>query len=944
MRMRAINPSRWIRRAAKALAVLMAAAGMLAVQPVAAAQAQEDRVLRVAFPTTPGVSELDSYGNRKGMLVDHLNEIAKYTGWEYEYIDVDSNDVVSDFIDGRFDLMGGTYYSPDFEQYFAYPQYSMGHSRAVLLCRRDDERLKGYDLQTLNGMRIGVYERATEKIRRLNEFLTMNDLNCELVYYRYEDMENGEDLYSYLLSGEVDLLLGNDLEMYSGFRAVASFDAQPYYIVTAPGNDEVLQGLDMALGNILESDPEFANESYARHFPNMTKASLLLTKEERAYVAGKRTLQVATLKNWHPFYCVGDERDSHEGLLVELFDMLEEYTGLKAEYVFADTYEQAIQMVLAGEADVMGGYIDSQEDAFGHGLALTKEYAGLNNIVAKNKAVSFPADGLVGGIIEGRAMPPEIGSEQVLYFDSMRAGLEAVNRGELDFFYGLSAQIDREMQSHRYVNVTPITRTGNNTSVSLALARPIEPKLLTVLNKGIGSLSEADKNAILDRNLVSLGYTSMSLPDLIYANPMTFAAILSVFLLMVLFGILFAMRVRVKGALMRAQLEQAQAKSQAKSEFLSHMSHEIRTPMNAIVGLTDLASMEPGLPQGASQKLEKIRSSSQYMLALINDILDMSRIENGKLHLGREAFSLHTVLQETEAVIRSQAEQRQLTFTMDCRLGRDALAGDPVRLRQVLVNLLSNAVKFTPEGGEIRLRVREASCNDEGSSYTFEVEDNGIGIPREAQEKIFYAFEQLGTSSARSEGTGLGLPISRSIVNAMGGELGLESTPGEGTRFFFTLSFPAGQEAAPPEHKDGEQDLQGLRVLLAEDNDLNAEIAVELLETKGVRTERVGDGKQALERFLESPTGYFQVILMDIRMPVMDGLQATREIRACAHAQAQSVPIIAMTANSFKEDEEAAAAAGMNGFVPKPVDLTRLCQALADCLHSAGNGGAPQEK
>ena len=176
-------------------------------------------------------------------------------------------------------------------------------------------------------MRIGVYERATEKIRRLNEFLTMNDLNCELVYYRYEDMENGEDLYSYLLSGEVDLLLGNDLEMYSGFRAVASFDAQPYYIVTAPGNDEVLQGLDMALGNILESDPEFANESYARHFPNMTKASLLLTKEERAYVAGKRTLQVATLKNWHPFYCVGDERDSHEGLLVELFDMLEEYTG-----------------------------------------------------------------------------------------------------------------------------------------------------------------------------------------------------------------------------------------------------------------------------------------------------------------------------------------------------------------------------------------------------------------------------------------------------------------------------------------------------------------------------------------------------------------------------------------------------------------------------------------
>lgn len=918
----------WMQRVACLLAWVLAGLLLIAHTGEVSASVPESRVLRVAFPELEGISETDQYGVRKGLLVDYLNEIAKYTDWEYEYISTNNDDVVTNFLDGQYDLMGGTFYSPAFEEYFAYPDYSTGRSRAVLLCRSEDESLLGYDLASLNGKTIGVYERAGEKIRHLQEFLASNDLECELQYYTYEEMGPTSTLYPQLRAGEVDMILGNELEAGGEFRMVTSFQAQPYYIVTTVGNTEVLDGLNMALQHILESTPNFAEEIYNANFPDARSTDIQFNDKELKYIEEKRTVTVAVPIYYHPLYCMDNPKEHHDGLIKELLTEISAFSGLEFTYVYGATYAESIQMVQRGEADILGAYLGEDEQAFSDGLALSQSYVGLSNMVLKHKSVNYPGNDLRCGVLAGRTLPTDIAAAEVRQYDTVSELLAAVNAGEVDFIYGVSAMLEQEMQEHRYLNVIPVTQVSRNINTAFAIARPVTPELLTILNKAIGNISTEEKLAMLNRNLVLAGYTSLPLQELIYANPVAFVLIFACVLFLIMTVVLLIIRSRTRSALMKSQLAAAEAKSAAKSEFLSRMSHEIRTPMNAIVGLAELAIMEQNVPTGLEEKLQKIRGSSQYLLSLINDILDMSRIENGKVELEQKDFSLEDVLSELESMMRPQAEQSGLCFQTVYRIEHDQLLGDPLRLRQILTNLLSNAVKFTPSGGEVTLRAEETSCNEETTEFRFSVLDTGVGIFKEDQERIFTSFEQLGSSGARSAGTGLGLPISRNMARLMGGDLRVESEPGKGSEFYMILRFPVGVERASAQPESSvEVNLEGMRILLAEDNDLNAEIAQELLAMQGVKVKRAIDGREAVDIFLASEPGEFQAILMDIQMPVMDGHEAAQAIRASGRADA-ALPIIAMTANSFKEDEEAAWAAGMSGFVPKPIDVEQLFSIL----------------
>lgn len=910
---------------------LCMAFALCALPAVSAEQPAASKTVRVGFASVEGLMEIGEDGSRSGLVVDYLQEISKYTNWTYEFVDVSPERITSDFLEGKYDLMGGVLYSQGFEDYFAYPEYSIGSSRAVLLCRNDDESLKSYNLQSLNGKTIGVYDRATEKIRRLEEFLRINGLTCTLKYYSWEQQSEDGDLYTYLENGEVDMLLGNELEANAPFRAVASFDAQPYYIVAQVGDQELLDGLNTALASILESDPDYAAERYAVHFPDACGLDIQLNEREKAFIAEHETIRVATAEPFHPFYCYTNPRDGHNGIVFDLLEKISAYSGLRFAYVYADSYAEAIQLVQDGQADMLGFFLDSEDVAVEMGLALTRPYVSMNNIVVKNKSVDYPDDGLTAAVVDGRALPAGITAYEIKSYATALEGLKAVDRGEADFVYAMAASLEDAMQTHRFVNAAAVTLVNNSTDVSFALARPVEPELLSILNKAISSMSEEEKGTILDRNFVSMGYSSMDFSDLIYANPIAAVVIIALFLALLVTGILLVVRVRFKNTIMRANLEKAQAESRAKGEFLSRMSHEIRTPMNAIVGLTDLSCMSGGLSPEIEQNLSKIRSSSQYLLSLINDILDMSKIESGMLNVDAENFSLGRLLADLESMMRPQAELRGLQFVCETEFASDLLVGDPVRLRQVLLNLLSNAFKFTKAGGTVRLSVRQTGTEGDSAAFSFQVEDTGVGVAPENQDKIFGAFEQVGTNMSKSAGTGLGLPISRNIVRLMGGELGLRSRPGEGSTFFFDLTFPLGKETEQPAAEEL-PDLAGVRVLLAEDNDLNAEIAMELLRMQGVHADRAADGEEAVQMYTDSAPGRYQAVLMDIQMPRLNGLEATKKIRASAHPEAAAVPIIAMTANTFREDVEAAGAAGMNGFIAKPVDAQRLYEVLRQAL------------
>ena len=383
-------------------------------------------------------------------------------------------------------------------------------------------------------------------------------------------------------------------------------------------------------------------------------------------------------------------------------------------------------------------------------------------------------------------------------------------------------------------------------------------------------------------------------------------------------------------------LQSAERASKAKTDFLSNMSHDIRTPMNAIIGITTLMKNELHEPEKLAEHLGKLESSGQLLLGIINDILDMSRIESGKTTLNVEKMNLSQQVSQLDSIIRQQAGQRRQSFTVKTDLQHENVLGDPNRLNQVLMNILSNAVKYTPTGGHIRLEVEELPRNEHYARYRFVVQDDGIGMSEAFQKTLFDPFtreEKSGTNKV--QGTGLGMAITKSVVDLMGGSISVESATGKGTRFEVVLEFPIDTEAdtvqktqALPEETEATSPLSGMKFLCAEDNAINAEILQMLLETKGSSCTICSNGQEIVDAFASVKPGDYDMILMDIQMPVMDGLEATRRIRSSENPLGRTIPILAMTANAFLEDMQKSKEAGMDEHLSKPVDISALEQVV----------------
>ena len=383
-------------------------------------------------------------------------------------------------------------------------------------------------------------------------------------------------------------------------------------------------------------------------------------------------------------------------------------------------------------------------------------------------------------------------------------------------------------------------------------------------------------------------------------------------------------------------LQSAERASKAKTDFLSNMSHDIRTPMNAIIGITTLMKNELHQPEKLAEHLGKLETSGQLLLGIINNILDMSRIESGKTTLNVEKMNLPQQVSQLDSIIRQQAGQRRQTFTVNTHLQHENVLADPNRLNQVLMNILSNAVKYTPKGGHIRLEVEELPRNEHFARYRFVVQDDGIGMSEEFQKTLFDPFtreEKSGTNKV--QGTGLGMAITKSIVDLMGGTIHVESTTGKGTRFEVVLEFPIDAEADTvqeaqvlPEEEETASPLSGMKFLCAEDNAINAEILEMLLESKGAHCKIYPNGQEIVDAFASVKPGEYDMILMDVQMPVMDGLEATRRIRNGENPLGRIIPILAMTANAFLEDMQKSKEAGMDVHLSKPVDIAALEQTV----------------
>lgn len=795
----------------------------------------------------------------------------------------------------------------------------------------------------MNGKTIGVYENARENIRRLKEFMAINGLYCNIRYYKQEDMVGKIGLYPYLAKGEIDLLLNNVAHISDSVRVVVAYDSQPYYIVTNPGNKEVLDGLNMALERILDANPNFAAERYAVNFPDRL-VNIQLSDRDLEYVNERKTITVAVPENWYPLYCKETPLKNHTGIMADVLDEIKSFTGLRFSYVYAKNYADAIRLIQQGDADILGFFLGDENDAAQLGLALSASYVSANNIIVRNKACSYPAPGLVGALVENQRLPSGISVEKIRFYPSIKEALFAVNNGEADFIYGLSSRMEQDILRYHFTNLAPVTLVNDQSTISFALPIPVDPDLLTILNKAINNLSESERTVIRNRNLESIGVSEFSLTDFIYANPLQFMFIV-MFVLSVLFtALLLAIGARMKATVIQGNLKRAEAANLAKSEFLSRMSHEIRTPMNGIVGMSTIAMQNIDNTDKIKDCLEKVIMSSKHLLALINDVLDMSKIESGKVELRHESFNFRAFLQDFENLYGEQAKSKGISY--ETILASDLevqIIGDSLRLNQVLSNLLSNALKFTPAKGMIKLRVSKTGEDQENVYLRFEVIDTGCGIAEENYDKIFESFEQENVDvTYKYGGTGLGLSIVKRFTGLMGGGIHVTSVQGSGSTFTVDLPFGKIKESGKPTRfsdingrndlaKDCyavDYDFKGKRILLVEDNELNREIAEELIGVTGASVESAEDGVQAVEMFKESAEGYYDLILMDVQMPHMDGYEATRCIRALGRSDAQKVPIFAMTANAFAEDVQKSREAGMNAHISKPLNIRAVYKQM----------------
>lgn len=893
-------------------------------------ESHASRAIKVAFPKVAGISETDENGVRSGIFYDWLVEIAKYTGWEYEFVDGEADELMDRVVAGELDLIGGMYYREQIASSYEYAAYPIGSNHALLISSEDADDIVTFDPKTLNGKTIGAFENAAEKIRRLENYLEFNGIDCTVKSLEYDDY------IQCLSTGIADVMLGNDPDVIDGRKVVAEFEGEPYYIAT-PAGSPLIDELNAAMTSVYTADSEFAEELDAKHMPSRYQTPIKFSDADRAYIDQAGVIRVAVMEDRYPLYYQRDGQ--HQGIVKDVLDRITERTGLTFRLVHASTYQGAIDLVNAGEADIMGCFMDDEYAADAEGLAITDSFAALNEVVFRNKLTN--SQGTVFAQIEGRSGSNGVSASDVVYYRTYEDCLEAVNSGRADITSMPVAFAESLFTDQAFNNITPATSEHHDSNLSLAFPKPVDSALYSIMSKAVNSFTSDELETISSRNTMPAFGQQRTIQAVVSENPLLIVALGLVLCLFVGAIVVVASVAKVRNRMMEMKLEKVEEMGRAKTDFLSRMSHEIRTPMNAIIGLSNVASLSGEATPSIRSSLEKINTSAQFLLSLVNDILDMSKIENDKMHIETAPVSLHSLADRLQSMFCIQAEEKGIVLEARCDAD-DVVVADDVRLQQVLANLLSNALKFTDPGDTIRLSIGVLLREEGTVNVRFSVKDTGAGIHEEDLERIFVSFEQASGNRLNAQGTGLGLAISSNLVRLMGGKLDVKSVAGEGSEFFFILDLPAAVEVPASAGSfcavDGvpPRSLAGTRVLLAEDNDLNAEIAVALLDMEGVETKRAANGREAVDLFAQSVPGTFDFVLMDVKMPVLDGLEAAAEIRALARVDAREIPIIALTANTFQEDREDAAAAGMNGFIPKPFDAQQLYDTLRSFLPPEG--------
>ena len=907
------------------------------------------QIVHVGFFHFGGYHDMDTAGKKSGYGYDFLQMIAGYANFKYIYVGYQKswNDMLDMLDSGEIDMLTYAVKQPKYENRFDFSEHSIGTSSAILTTSASNAKFAANDYKPFDGMRVGMIKDANRK-DAFDDYASEKGFSYTPVYY--SDLE---DMQEALAAGnEIDAMLSDELRELSDEVIIDKFDQQDIYVMVKKGNKELLNTIDDAIVKLNAADPGWELDLQRKYFLSDYSTSLSMTLTEKRYVEGltSSSKKLKVLFNPVRYPLAYYENGKARGVLVDIFKGIAADYDLPYEFIKTNDADEYYKLRNNGKADIILDFAETTDEAEVIGYRLTSSYAEANSsAITLNNFSGTPQ---TAAVIEDSDSFEEIANEinpriKITYYPTFRECVDAVKSGDVDCTYAYSntAQIF-VMQSK--TNSIKATQLSNRLfQFRLAVDSDADMALYGLLNKATHSQSASETNDIVNSYLVD-ATRNYNLLDYLMDHPVVFIGIILIIMLLMAWFTISQKKnaLRLKASndaleISRSALEDALAEANnanaAKTRFLSQMSHDIRTPLNGIIGMTNIADERKGDPERVSDALGKIRHSSDYLLTLINDILDLNRIESGKVIIAHDTTDIRTTIEQCAEVLKGAAINRDLLITIDTEhIESPFVFTDALHVRQILINIISNAVKFTPDGGNIIFRAegRKDAAGDI-MLCRFEVTDTGIGMSEEFLDKIYEAFVQEDTSSARTQlkGSGLGMSIVKQFVDMLNGTINIKSHLNMGTSVVVELPFEIDKNAVMGSDEislaEKSYDFNGVHILLAEDNEINVEIAKTLLENNDITVDTVYDGKEAVEAFAASDVGEYRGILMDVMMPNMDGYEATKTIRGMERQDAKTIPIIAMTANAFAEDVQAALDNGMNAHIAKPIDADILMQTLA---------------
>ena len=919
-----------------------------AVLPVkAAAETAPVKVVRVgSFEDT--FNYCNERGARKGYGYELLETLSGYTGWQFEYVTCDWSDCFEKLENGEIDIMGGISYTEDRAEEMLFSDEPMGEEKYYLYADLSRADISASDFKILDGKKIGVVM-GTEPEVMLTEWEEKHGIKTQHV-----NISNNEDVKQKLANHEIDCFVSLEESYWAdlGISTITRVGKSSIYYVLNKDRSDLKEELDNAMRALDEEAPFYTADLCKKYFSLDYKP--ILTGEEKAWLRKHGAIRMGFLTSDSGVSTFDPATGEITGTITDYIQFAADCLGnqkLEFQLVGYDDKEAELNALKSGEIDMIFHFDQSPNLAEEYRVARTNTTWTANMMVVTNQQlftenkvnrVAVPQN----KISLTRYIAFYYPQWEIVDCDTQEDAIKLVKDGQADcFIIGVSSEA-KYSKIYGFYSV-PLPNPAN----SCFAVNSGNRSLLSILNKTIKAMPANMLTSSLAMHKSSLRKVTLS--EFIKDNFVMVLLVGSIAVAVILLTILQLLRKARKAeaaarkaaddtqelnAKLQVAVENAESANRAKSTFLFNMSHDIRTPMNVIIGYADLASRHSDDPAKLKKYMENIQVCGQNLLMLLNNVLDLARIENDKTEMEYSVSDIDKDFRNCIAMFRNLADSKGQTLMVTTQLLHPYIYADIPHLTEVCTNLVSNAVKYTGAGGTIRCDVtqkpgeKESWCN-----MVITVADNGIGMSQEFQKHIFEPFERERTSTvSKVEGSGIGMGIVKKLVGLMGGTVEVESRIGVGSTFTVTIpcriasedEIQAKRETGPSDQKS----LFGVKILLAEDNDLNAEIAVELLQEEGCTVDRAKDGVECVDMLEKAANGTYQLILMDIQMPVMNGYDATKKIRRMDDPQKADIPIIAMTANAFSEDKQAALDAGMNDHIAKPINMNVLVPTIQKYL------------